>query len=155
MACSYGNEELLSTLARLHDSLLPSLQQGFKLVSSYVADGKQDLSARSLEDIVLSLKMLSVRVVKFGWKLLDFCYLNDQLTDDSLLQTATKMFPAKVEDPAIRGDILVQTFKEINGEVLSPFGKYGSGTFLQNLEKDFKILGQIQGLRNTGKFFIH
>ncbi|XP_008805692.2 activating signal cointegrator 1 complex subunit 2 [Phoenix dactylifera] len=151
---SYGNEELLSTLARLHDSLLPSLQQGFKLVSSYVPDRKQNLSAGLVQDIVLSLKMLSVRVVKFGWKLLDFCYLNDQLTDDSLLQTAMKMFPAKVEDPVIRGDILVQTFKEINGEVSIPYEKYHSGTFLRNLEKDFKILGQIQGLRNTGWIFM-
>ncbi|XP_073105142.1 uncharacterized protein [Elaeis guineensis] len=151
---SYGNEELLSTLAKLHDSLLLSIEQGFKLVSSYVADGKQNLSAGLLEDVVLSLKMLSVRVVKFGGKLLDFCYLNDQLTDDSLLQTATKMFPAKVEDPAIRGDILVQTFKEINGEVSNPYGKYRSGTFLQNIEKDFKILGQIQGLRNNGWIFM-
>lgn len=151
MSC--GNEDLLSTLARLHDLLLPSLQQGLTVVSNTRVDGAQ--SGDVLSSIVISLKMLSMRIVQFGWKLLDFCYLNNELVEDSLLQTTTKMFPAKVDDPAIRGDILVQTLKEINGEV--PYHlqeNHNAGTFIQNIEKDYKLLSRIGSLRSKGWFFM-
>ncbi|OAY79121.1 hypothetical protein ACMD2_20220, partial [Ananas comosus] len=102
---SYGVEELLKTLARLHDSLLPSLHQGFTLISRTISSS-QKLPSGTLSDIVLSINMLSKRIVKFSWKLLEFSYLNDQSIEDSLLRAVTKMFPANVEDPAIRGEIV-------------------------------------------------
>lgn len=106
--CSYGNEELLTTLAQLHDSLLPSFQRGFRIIFTAGED-------EMISKIAMSLKMLSMRIVKFGWRLLDICYLSDGVFEDSLpLPAATKMFPAKVEDPFIRADILVQTVREID-----------------------------------------
>ncbi|RWW01968.1 hypothetical protein BHE74_00013879 [Ensete ventricosum] len=142
---------MLMTLARLHDSLLPSLQKGLAIVSSPIADGS---SNSLLPETLLSLRMLSARIVKFGWKLLDFCYLNDKLIEDGL-QAASKMFPARVEDPVIRGDILVQTFKEINQEISYKFSEnHGNGTFLQKLETEFKILSRVDNLRSNGWLFM-
>ncbi|KAJ4837006.1 hypothetical protein Tsubulata_045183 [Turnera subulata] len=128
---SYWNEELLVALARLHDTLVPSLQRGFR--------------------VLLAGGMLSMRVVKFGWKLLDFCYLSDQLFEDYLpLPAVTKMFPAKVEDPIIRADILVQTFREINGVLYYTEENENRDTFLQSLDKNHHIMSRLQNLQNAG-----
>ena len=101
-------------------------------------------------DIVLGIRMLSKRAVGFGWRLLEFCYLNDQLKEHDI-QASTKMFPAKVEDPMIRGDIIVQTLKDINGEATySSQGNPGK-TFLQALQKDFQLIRRIGDIRSKGK----
>lgn len=142
---SSGNGELLNTLARLHDSLIPSMLQGFSLASN-VREDKSGV----IPDGILSLKVVLTRIVKFGWKLLDFCYLNNELTDDNLLQSTTKMFPASVEDPSIRGDILVQTLKEINGEAQFQVDDHGIGTFVENIEKNYRIFSRINNLCSRG-----
>ncbi|KAH0463920.1 hypothetical protein IEQ34_006706 [Dendrobium chrysotoxum] len=147
---SYGHEELLNTLARLHDSLIPSMLRGFSLFSNTRDDDGQKVSGGVIPDIFLSLKMLSTRIVKFGWKLLDFCYLHGELTDDNLLKSTSKVFPASVEDPSIRGDILVQTLKEINGEAQNQLEYHELGTFTENFEKNYKIFSQINSLCSQG-----
>lgn len=150
---SYGTGELLSTLGRLHDLLIPSLQKGLKLVCNTQEGGAQ--SGEVLSKIIISLKMLSIRIAKFGWNLLDFCYLNDDLTEDSFLQTTTRMFPAMVEDPTIRADIIVQTLKEINGEVPDVLQEnHNSITFIQNIERNHGILSRIGSLRDKGWIFM-
>ncbi|WJX41468.1 hypothetical protein P8452_28817 [Trifolium repens] len=145
---SYGNEELLSFLARLHDSLIPSMQKGFHII---FADKQDDM----VSNIVVSLKMLRTRLVKFGWQLLHLCYLSDDVFLDSIpLPAATKMFPANVEDPVIRADILVQTFREINSVSLSFLEIYKKETFLQDVERNFNILSRIEELKHNGWIFI-
>lgn len=107
-------------------------------------------------NIALGLKMLSMRIVNFGWKLLEFCYLSDKVVEDDLpIPAATKMFPANVEDPIIRADILVQTFREISEVCLSTELNQNSETFLHKVEKKFNILSKMENLRNTGKWFQH
>ncbi|OVA10958.1 Ubiquitin system component Cue [Macleaya cordata] len=153
---SSGNGELLSTLARLHDSLLPSLQGGFRDIFSAGADRVQNSLSGKLPNIAIGLKMLSMRIVNLGWKLLESCYLSDAVLEESLpLPTSTKMFPAKVDDPGIRGDILVQTFREINGEASHHvWENKNSMTFLQNVEKYYKILSRLEDLRDNGWIFM-
>lgn len=142
---SSGNEELLSVLARLHDSLLPSLQKGFHTVFADGQDGR-------VSNIVLSLKMLRMRLVKFGSQLLHFCYLSDEVFRDSYpLPAATKMFPANVEDPVIRADVLVQTFREINAVSLQFQESQQKETFLQHVEKNYNILKRVESLQDNGK----
>lgn len=141
---SSGNEELLKILARVHDLLLPSLVRGFMVIN-----------ASADADAILSLKMLSFRIVKFGWKLLEFCYLSNEILEDSVLATSAKMFPGQVEDPVIRGDILVQTLKEINEEVSYHIQEnHVTVSFLQNLEKTYSLLSQITSLRASGWIFV-
>ncbi|CAK9155420.1 unnamed protein product [Ilex paraguariensis] len=149
---SYSNEEMLSILAKLHDSLLPSLQQGFQVIFTAGDGGHQD---NMLSNVGISLKMLSTRIVKFGWKLLYFCYLSDEVFEESfILPAATKIFPAKVEDPVIRADILVQIFREISG-LYSHFQEGQSRrTFLQHIEKNHKMMSRIELLQTTATFFL-
>lgn len=141
------------TLARLHDSLLPCLLKGFKIISS----SKSDMASNSSDmvtDTLISLRMLSGRIVNFGWKLLNYCYLSDTPIEDNL-QTTSKMLPAKVEDPVIRGDIIVHTLKEINEEISYNFSEnHGNERFLQKLEKEFKILNHINNLQSNGKLIL-
>ncbi|KAI4337045.1 hypothetical protein L6164_015503 [Bauhinia variegata] len=145
---SYGNEELLSLLARSHDSLIPSLQKGIRIIFADGQDGR-------VSNIIASLKMLRMRLVKFGWHLLHFCYLSDEVFRDSMpLQAATKMFPANVEDPVIRADILVQTFMEINAVSLCFQESQQKETFLQHVEKNHNILSRLKSLRDNGWIFI-
>ncbi|XP_058225392.1 uncharacterized protein LOC131334415 isoform X2 [Rhododendron vialii] len=147
---SFGNEDLLSTLARLHDSLLPSLQKGFRIIFTKGDEGLQETSSDMLSQVTLSLKMLSMRIVKFGWKLLDVCYLNHEVFEGNFpLPALTKMFPAKVEDPVIRADILVQTFRELSGGYSHVQEGQSRGTFLQNVEKNHKIMERIEFLHST------
>ncbi|KAE9458804.1 hypothetical protein C3L33_09313, partial [Rhododendron williamsianum] len=147
---SFGNENLLNTLARLHDSLLPSLQKGFRIIFTKGDDGLQETSSDMLSKVTLSLKMLSMRIVKFGWKLLDVCYLNHEVFEENFpLPALTEMFPAKVEDPVIRADILVQTFKELSGGYSHVQEGQSRGTFLQNIEKNHKIMERIEFLHST------
>ncbi|CAL5415312.1 unnamed protein product [Camellia sinensis] len=147
---SFGNEELLSTLARLHDSLLPSLQRGFRIIFTTGEDGLQGTNGDMLSNITLSLKMLSMRIVKFGWNLLDVCYLSDEVFEGSFpLPVVTKMFPAKVEDPVIRADILVQTFREISGGYSYAQEGWSWATFFQNVEKKHKIMERVEFLQST------
>jgi activating signal cointegrator complex subunit 2 len=142
MLFSYGVDELLNTLPRLHDSLLPSMLQSFKLISS----------STSSEDFLLSIKILSKRIVKFGWILLDYGYLNDLLPQDELHLTAA-MLPAKVDDPLIRGEILLQKLKEIHGETSYVFHEnLNNKTFLQSLQKDFNLLTRVNSLYSNGKY---
>ncbi|XP_052203124.1 uncharacterized protein LOC127808590 [Diospyros lotus] len=148
---SYGNEDLVNTLARLHDSLLPSLQKGFQIMFTTGEDGLQGQFGDLLSNVGLSLKMLSTRILKFGWKLLDCCYLSDEVFGSNFpLPVATKMFPAKVEDCVIRADILVQTFREISFVHSQVQEGQNRGTFLQNVEKNHKIMSRIALLRSTG-----
>ncbi|KAF3446558.1 hypothetical protein FNV43_RR11738 [Rhamnella rubrinervis] len=144
---SYGNEELVGTLAKLHDSLLPSLKRGFQMILTS-EDGM-------VSNVAVGLKMLSMRIVNFGWKLLEFCYLSDKVFEDILpIPAATKVFPANVEDPVIRADILVQTFRQISE--VSPCTELNQNneTFLQKVEQKFYILSKMENLRNTGWIFM-
>ncbi|XP_042493492.1 activating signal cointegrator 1 complex subunit 2-like isoform X2 [Macadamia integrifolia] len=153
---SYGNGELLTTLSRLHDSLLPSLQQGLRHMFTAQADTVQNLVGENQSNIASSFKMLSTRIVNFGWQLLDICYLSDEVFLGGLqFLASTKMFPANVEDPVIRGDILVQTFREIHGEV-SNYSQENQrkGTFFQNIEKNYRMLNRLENLRGSGWIFM-
>ncbi|GJN30631.1 hypothetical protein PR202_gb18953 [Eleusine coracana subsp. coracana] len=143
---SHGVEELLNTLSRLHDSLLPSLLQGFKVMSKSQSNGETSEN-RILSNGALGIKMLSKRTVRFGWRLLHYCYLNDQLRETDA-QASTKMFPAKVEDPMIRGDILVQTLKDINREASLSSQVNQGNTFLRALEQEFQLMSHIGSIRN-------
>ncbi|GJN08730.1 hypothetical protein PR202_ga26683 [Eleusine coracana subsp. coracana] len=149
---SHGVEELLNALSRLHDSLLPSLLQGFKVMSKSQSNGETSEN-KILSNVALGIKMLSKRTVRFGWRLLHYCYLNDQLRETDA-QASTKMFPAKVEDPMIRGDILVQTLKDINREAsLSSQVNHGN-TFLRVLEQEFQLMSRIGSIRNKGWIYM-
>ncbi|XP_062210268.1 uncharacterized protein LOC133911853 [Phragmites australis] len=149
---SYGVDELLNTLSRLYGSLLPSLLQGFKVMSRSQSNGEAS-SDIILSDIALGIKMLSKRAVRFGWRLLHYCYLNDQLREHDT-QDYTKMFPAKVEDPMIRGDILVQTLKDMNGEATNTSQANHGNTFLQALENEFQLMNRIGNIRNKGWIYM-
>jgi len=149
---SYGVEELLNALSRLYDSLLPSLLQGFKVISKFHSNGEASPDSM-LSDTALGIRMLSMRTVRFGWRLLHYCYLNDQLKEHDA-QTSTKMFPANVEDPMIRGDILVQTLKDINREATYSSQLNHGDTFLQSLEKEFQLMSQIHNIRNKGWIYM-
>jgi len=102
-------------------------------------------------NILVSLKMLKIRLVKFGWQLLHLCYLSDEVFRDSTpLPAATKMFPANVEDPVIRADILVQTFRDINSLSSHSRESHQKETFLQDVERNFNILSGIETLKDSG-----
>ena len=151
-SCSYGNEELLHTLARLYNSLLPSIQQGFQILFT-AGDVLQKSFGITLSDIAICLKMVSMRIIELGWKVLDLCYLSDTLFEVSLpLPAATKIFPAKVEDPVIRADILIQTIREINGVPEHVQENQPRETFLQNIEKNYKMMRKLESLHDTGKY---
>lgn len=108
-----------------------------------------------LSDVSVSLRILSSRLVDLGWKLLDNCYLSEEFFKDNLsFPVAMKMIPASVEDPSIRADILVQTFKEIAAVPQHAQGKHNRGTFLQNMERNHQIMHRIQSLKQSGNFFI-
>ncbi|KAK1391564.1 Activating signal cointegrator 1 complex subunit 2 [Heracleum sosnowskyi] len=145
---SYGNAELINTLAQLHDSLLPSLKRGFQLLFTS-ENGRHEITADLRTNITVSLKMLSIRIVNFGWKLLYFCYLSDDAFDVGLpLQSATKIFPAQVEDPLVRAEILIQTFREVDAFSVDQDGKGKS--FLQHMEENYKLLDRVDLLLNKG-----
>ncbi|KAF3791108.1 Activating signal cointegrator 1 complex subunit 2 [Nymphaea thermarum] len=152
---SDGHDELLTTLARLHDSLLTSLEQGFALISTTNVDKFESSFNAIAPNISLCLTMLSTRIVKFGWKLLDFCYLNQSPAEVHLLTNSTKMFPAKFEDPGIRGDIILQVLRELSMGVSYELQEHhGRKTFIQGFEKNFKILARMETLRNDGWIFL-
>lgn len=147
---SYGNEELVKTLAKLNDMLLPSLQQGFRIIFG-AGDGHMDTFPDMFYIIAISLKMLSSRIVNLGWKLLYFCYLNDEVFEESIpLPGAIKILPAQVEDPVIRADIVVQTFREISVEFATVQEGKSRGTFLQTVDKNHRLMSRIELLQNKG-----
>ncbi|KAI3460156.1 hypothetical protein Pfo_016819 [Paulownia fortunei] len=149
--CSYGNEELLATLARLHDSLLPSLQRGFRIILGVVQDRNKEISSDLLSNVFTSLKMLSTRIANFGWKLLYFCYLSDEAFESSYsFPVSVKMFPANVEDPVVRADILIQMIRDLTGDHMHVLGGQIWGTFIQDIEKNHKMMSRIELLQKTG-----
>lgn len=148
---SYGNEELVTTLARLHDSLLPSLQRGFNIILGTVEDRNKETSSDLLSNVFTSLKMLSTRIAKLGWKLLYFCYLSDEAFQTSYsLPISMKMFPPNVEDPVVRADILIQTIRDLTGHHTHAPAAQTWGTFIQNIEKNHNIMSRIELLQKTG-----
>ncbi|XP_062076535.1 uncharacterized protein LOC133781519 [Humulus lupulus] len=145
---SDGSEEILFTLAKLHDSFLPSLQRGFHVLLTSRED-------QTMSSIDVGLKLLATRIIKFGWKLLDLCYLSDEVFEDDLpIPAATKMFPANIEDPGIRADILIQTFREITTVSVSNQENPSRETFLQHIEKNFNIMSKLENLQEIGWIFI-
>lgn len=129
--------------------MLPSLKRGFQLLFASET-GRNEISADLRTNITVSLKMLSIRIVNFGWKLLYFCYLSDDAFDAGLpLQSATKIFPAQLEDPLVRAEILIQTFREVGAFSVDQDGK--GKTFLQQMEENHKLLDRIDLLLNKGK----
>lgn len=145
---SFGNEELLTTLTRLHDSLLPSLQRGVTIILSATEAEIQE----KLSSVSISLKLLLKRIISFGWKLMDCCYLSDEVFEEGshTLPAGTKMFPANIEDPLIRADILVQILRDINGVSQQSQEIKNKGTFLQNIEKNYKMIDKLKSLQNNG-----
>lgn len=102
-------------------------------------------------NIFVSLKMLSTRIVNFGWKLMYLCYLSDEaFVESSPLPATMKMFPTNVEDPAIRADILVQSVRDISGDYSQALEGHSKGTFLQMIDKNHNLMSRIELLRNTG-----
>lgn len=143
---------MLTTLARLHDSLLPSLLRGFRSILGVAEDRNKEISRDLLSNVVVSLKMLSKRIATFGWKLIYLCYLSDEVFQDSYsLPVSMKMFPANVEDPVIRADILIQTIRDLTGEQTQ--GGQNWGTLIQEIEKNHKLMSRIELLRNSGEHF--
>ncbi|KAK6116006.1 hypothetical protein DH2020_008275 [Rehmannia glutinosa] len=147
----YGEEELLTALAKLHDSLLPSLHRGFRIILGVAGDKNKDISRDLLSNVFISLKMLSRRIAKFGWKLLYFCYLSDEAFESSYShQVSMKMFPANVDDPVVRADILVQTIRDLTVEQTHDLGDRTWGTFVQDIEKNHKMMSRIELLHKAG-----
>ncbi|XP_010478130.1 PREDICTED: activating signal cointegrator 1 complex subunit 2-like isoform X2 [Camelina sativa] len=139
---SYGSDEVLRSLVLLHDSLLPSLHHGFQVLFK---DGDHD----SLSDISTSLNMLSTRIGSLCWNILDNCYLsNDVFNHETSIPAVTKMFPSRVEDPMVRADILIQTFREISG--LSEQSVDSKNRLLQKLEKNYRIIDRLRSLQTAG-----
>ena len=144
---------MLKILARLHDSLLPNLQQGFRKIFSPKKYGSQFTSSDMLPNIVTSLETLSSRIVDFCWKLLNLCYLSEELfVGNNPLPSGSKIFPAKVKDPIIRADILVQTFQEISKQC-STVKEGGSGnSLLQSVDNKYQLMGRLELLRREGMY---
>ncbi|KAI3688931.1 hypothetical protein L2E82_46877 [Cichorium intybus] len=148
---SYGSDELLKVLARLHDSLLPSLHRGFQMIFSSKRNGNETTSSDMLPKVVISLKMLSSRIADFCWKLVNLCYLSEELFGENMPHpSASKIFPAQVEDPVIRADILVQTFREIIEECSIVQEERSLNSLLQSVEKKYQLMGRLQILCNEG-----
>ncbi|CAI9291894.1 unnamed protein product [Lactuca saligna] len=148
---SFGSDELVKILARLHDSLLPNLQRGFKILFSSKKIGSESISSEMLPKVVISLKMLSSRIVDFCWKLVNLCYLNEEMfVESARLPFASKIFPAQVEDPVIRADILVQTFREISEECSIVQEERSVNSLLQSVEKKYQLMDRLQLLVNDG-----
>lgn len=142
---SYGSDELLKTLARLHDSLLPTLQQGFQIMFS-----KKKFSDMS-PNVVISVKMLSSRIADFCWKLLSLCYLSEDLFKENIpLPSASKIFPAQVEEPFIRADILLQTFREISEECSIVQDGRNIHSLLQSVDRKYQLMGRLELLGDKG-----
>eukprot|EP01018_Ginkgo_biloba_P013508 Gb_29126 [translate_table: standard] len=145
---SEGNEELLPSLASLHVSLLPILHKGFTFLTKLTAD-KGYMSASDDMELMVQprLKKLSARIVKFAWQLLYICYLSQTLAQDDCQYPSTKVFPAQVEDPVVRGDILVQVIGEIAvGSSSSADRPSSSGSFLWNLDRRHKLMNNLDEL---------
>ncbi|MFS7938896.1 putative ubiquitin system component CUE, UBA-like superfamily [Helianthus anomalus] len=140
---SYGSDEMVKIFARLHDSLLPALQQGFRIIFTAEKD--------KLAEVVVSLKMLASRIVKFSWNLLNFSYLSEEVFNESVyFPSSSKIFPAQVEDPVIRADILVQTFREISEECSTVHEGKNAMSLLQSVEKSYQLMSRLELLRNQG-----
>ncbi|KAK9080249.1 hypothetical protein SSX86_001925 [Deinandra increscens subsp. villosa] len=104
-----------------------------------------------LAEVVISLKMLASRIVKFSWKLLNFSYLSEEIFKDATyFPFASKIFPAQVEDPAIRSDILVQTFREISEECSIVHEGRNVMSLLQSVEKSFQLMSRLEALGSQG-----
>lgn len=142
---------MINFVAKMHDSLLPLLQQGLQIILATTANGSHTTSSSTSSDVSKCVKILSKRLVDFGWKLIDACYLSDEVFNDNLPPGSVKMFPATVEDPLIRADILVQTFREIAGVPQYDLGNNYRGTYLQNMDKTYQVMDKIDILRSTGK----
>ncbi|KAK4748356.1 hypothetical protein SAY87_014942 [Trapa incisa] len=145
---SDGNEDLVCTLVKLHDWLLPSLQKGFNLINSsrdVISSGDGINSTSSI-----NLKLLSTRLEKFGWNLLDTCYLRDDIFEESHdLLASTKIFPAKVEDPIIRAEIIIQAFREISNLSHQVMQNQNQKTFLQQVDRSYDVIGRLRSLQST------
>lgn len=104
--------------------------------------------------------MLSNNLVKFAWNIFEACYLSDEaFKSGHFLPEPTKMFPAMIEDSAIRGDILIQTLRELNDNMPHIELNHNIGTFLQNMDKNHFLITRIQDLKNKGEWsqycFLH
>ncbi|KAL0392113.1 UNVERIFIED_CONTAM: Activating signal cointegrator 1 complex subunit [Sesamum radiatum] len=98
-----------------------------------------------------SLKMLSTRIAKLGWKLLYFCSLSDEAFQSSYsLPISMKMFPPNVEDPVVRADILIQTIRDLTGHHTHVPAVRTWGTFIQKIQKNHNIMNRIELLQKTG-----
>ncbi|KAL4566277.1 hypothetical protein LXL04_030391 [Taraxacum kok-saghyz] len=148
---SYGSDELLKILARLHDSLLPNLHRGFKKLFS----PNKNTSSDTFPKVAISLKMLSSRIVDFCWKLLNSCYLNEELFKETApFPSTSKIFPAQVEDPVIRADILLQTLREIIEECSIVQEERTVNSLLQSIEKKYKLMSKLEQLGQEGWILI-
>lgn len=138
---------------KLHDSLLPSMQKGFRLIYSSsdmisLGDGIKSTSS-------INLKLLCTRLVKFGWNLLDTCYLRNEIFEETVdLPASTKIFPAKVEDPIIRVDIIIQAFREISNLSHQVMENQIQKTFLQQVDRNYGVISRLRSLQSSGECFI-
>lgn len=71
---------------------------------------------------------------------------------ETSIPAVTKMFPSRVEDPMVRADILIQTFREISG--LSEQSMESKNRLLQKIEKNYRVIDRLRSLQNAG-IFLH
>jgi activating signal cointegrator complex subunit 2 len=98
------------------------------------------------------LKMLSMRLVNFGWRLLDAGYLSEEVVEDcSATPSSTKILPSKVEDPMVRGEVILQTFREISSISVQVREHQNHETLLHKIQRSYDIVSRIQSLQSSGK----
>lgn len=145
--------------------MLPVLSTGFtapanSLPSSYEKEDTEVVAQ-------IQLKRLKAGIVNFAWKLLHTCFLEEKETEVSFIRNypslgATSQMVTALEDPAVKGDLLVQAASALStglgetdadgspvylGATSQAFSK---GALLRSLEKRHGLCERIHGLCQTG-----
>ena len=83
--------------------------------------------------------------------MLYICYLSQTFHQDDHQFPSTKIFPTQVEDPVVRGDIIIQVIGEIvAGSSSGGDGPIISGLVLSHLERKHKLVSKLDELSKDG-----
>eukprot|EP00250_Pteridium_aquilinum_P015084 c22365_g1_i1 orf=300-3116(-) len=143
-------DQILFTLAAMHDSLIPIVRKSFTHLQGSCTDSVMESAAETHS------KRLRFNLIDLVWRLLCFSYLKESNKEDSRNSTVNRLLKTYISDPRARGEALLQVLSGMVEDSSKPFMEEAiiSGALIRNIDRKYKLLERVNQLRKNGLIFL-
>lgn len=146
---SDSKDQILFTLAAVHDSLIPIVRRSFSQFQRSCTDNYLDTAAETRST------RLRLSLIELVWRLFCFSYLKESNKADSQSSVVNHLLKTYICNPRERGEGLIQALSGMSEEPHRSFTEdvKSSGVLIRNIDRNHKLLERVNQLRKKGPDF--